>query len=105
MPTRPAPPVVSHHHIQTAYEDPGAWPAGPCVADAVTTEFENVPAAALAALAATPVSPAASAVSVAQDRAREKAHFVACGVPCAPYAVIETAEQLAAVSPTCCPAF
>ena len=65
----------------------------------MTTEFENVPAAALAALAAQcPVSPAASAVSVAQDRAREKAHFVACGVPCAPYAVIETAEQLAAVS-------
>eukprot|EP01034_Spumella_vulgaris_P028017 gene28016-34809_t len=56
-------------------------------------------AGALAALAAQrPVSPAASAVSVAQDRAREKAHFVACGVPCAPYAVIETAEQLAAVS-------
>src|SRR5690606_27073259 len=24
-------------------------------------------------------------------------HFVRCGVPCAPYAVIETAEQLAAV--------
>jgi 5-(carboxyamino)imidazole ribonucleotide synthase len=64
----------------------------------VTTEFENVPAAALAALAAQrPVSPSASAVSVAQDRAREKAHFVACGVPCAPYAVIETAEQLASV--------
>jgi 5-(carboxyamino)imidazole ribonucleotide synthase len=65
----------------------------------VTTEFENVPADALAQLATTlPVSPAASAVAVAQDRAREKAHFVTCGVPVAPHAVIDTAEQLAAVN-------
>ena len=98
-PTSPAG-LVSHHHIQTGYEDPQGLAELARVADAVTTEFENVPAAALATLAAQrPVSPAASAVSVAQDRAREKAHFVACGVPCAPYAVIETAEQLAAVSP------
>ena len=91
--------LVSHHHIRTGYEDPQGLAELARVADAVTTEFENVPAAALAALAQQrPVSPAASAVSVAQDRAREKAHFVACGVPCAPYAVIETAEQLAAVS-------
>ncbi|AOG24501.1 5-(carboxyamino)imidazole ribonucleotide synthase [Acidovorax sp. RAC01] len=91
--------LVSHHHIQTGYEDPAGLAELARVADAVTTEFENVPAAALAALAAQrPVSPAASAVSVAQDRAREKAHFVACGVPCAPYAVIDTAGQLATVS-------
>jgi 5-(carboxyamino)imidazole ribonucleotide synthase len=100
-PTSPAG-LVSHHHIQTDYEDPQGLAALARVADAVTTEFENVPAAALATLATLaaqrPVSPAASAVSVAQDRAREKAHFVACGVPCAPYAVIETAQQLAAVS-------
>jgi 5-(carboxyamino)imidazole ribonucleotide synthase len=37
-------------------------------------------------------------VAVAQDRAREKAHFVKCGVPVAPHAVIDTAEQLAAVT-------
>jgi len=36
-------------------------------------------------------------VAIAQDRARGKAHFVHCGVPCAPYAVIETAEQLAGI--------
>ena len=38
----------------------------------------------------------ADAVAIAQDRAAEKAHFVNCGVPCAPYAVIETAAQLEA---------
>lgn len=97
-PTSPAG-LVSHHHIQTDYDDPQGLAELARLSDAVTTEFENVPAAALATLAAQrPVSPAASAVSVAQDRAREKAHFVACGVPCAPYAVIETAEQLAATS-------
>ena len=102
-PTSPAG-LVSHHHIQTGYEDPAGLAELARVADAVTTEFENVPAAALAALARQrPVSPAASAVSVAQDRAREKAHFVACGVPCAPHAVIETGQQLAAVSPDLLP--
>jgi 5-(carboxyamino)imidazole ribonucleotide synthase len=91
--------LVSHHHIHTDYLDPAGLKQLAAVCQAVTTEFENVPADALAQLAATlPVSPAASAVAVAQDRAREKAHFVACGVPVAPHAVIDTAEQLAAVA-------
>ena len=90
--------LVSHHHIRTAYDDPQGLAELSRLCSAITTEFENVPAAALATLAAhCPVSPAASAVAVAQDRAQEKAHFVRCGVPVAPYAVIETPEQLAAV--------
>jgi 5-(carboxyamino)imidazole ribonucleotide synthase len=102
-PTSPAG-LVSHHHIQTGYEDPAGLAELARLADAVTTEFENVPATALAALAALrPVAPASNAVAVAQDRAQEKAHFGRCGVPCAPYAVIETAEQLAAVSPDLLP--
>ena len=83
---------VSHHHIQTGYEDPDGLARLAALSDAVTTEFENVPAVSLAALAGQcPVAPAARAVAVAQDRAQEKAHFVRCGVPCAPYAVIERA--------------
>ena len=89
---------VSHHHIRADYGDAAGLAALARVSDAITTEFENVPAAALATLAALrPVAPAASAVAIAQDRAQEKAHFVRCGVPCAPYAVIENAAQLAAV--------
>jgi len=89
---------VSHHHIQTAYTDPEGLARLAQVSAAITTEFENVPADALNQLAVSrPVSPSGSAVAIAQDRAAEKAHFVKCGVPCAPYAVIETAEQLAAV--------
>ena len=88
--------LVSHHHIHTDYLDAAGLQQLAAVCQAVTTEFENVPADALAQLAVTlPVSPAASAVAVAQDRAREKAHFVKCGVPVAPYVVMDTAEQLA----------
>ena len=90
--------LISHHHLRSAYNDPDALAELARLYDAITTEFENVPASALAALAGQrPVAPAARCVAVAQDRAQEKAHFVACGVPCAPYAVIETPAQLAAV--------
>lgn len=89
---------VSHHHIHTDYTDVDGLARLAGLADAITTEFENVPAPSLAHLAAArPVAPGASAVSIAQDRIREKSHFVRCGVDCAPYAVIETAAQLAAV--------
>ena len=90
--------LVSHHHIQTAYEDPQGLAQLAACSAAITTEFENVPAPALALLAANrTVAPAAAAVAIAQDRAQEKAHFDRCGVPCAPYAVIDSAAQLAAV--------
>ena len=90
--------LVSHHHLHSDYLDAAGLKQLAALCQAVTTEFENVPAEALAQLAQSlSVSPAAAAVAVAQDRAREKAHFVACGVPVAPHAVIDTAEQLAAV--------
>jgi 5-(carboxyamino)imidazole ribonucleotide synthase len=90
---------VSHHHIQTTYTDVQGLARLAELCTAITTEFENVPAPSLAALAKSrPVSPADSAVAIAQDRSAEKAYFVQCGVPCAPYAVIETAVQLAAIT-------
>jgi 5-(carboxyamino)imidazole ribonucleotide synthase len=91
--------LVSHEHIRTPYLDDAGLAELARVSAAITTEFENVPAAALDQLAATrPVAPAGSAVAVCQDRAREKAHFVGCGVDCAPHALIETPEQLAAIT-------
>jgi len=90
--------LVSHYHIQSAYLDEQGLAQLIQRCAAITTEFENVPAPALLTLgAARPVSPGAEAVAIAQDRIKEKAHFVRCGVPCAPYAVIESAAQLAAV--------
>ncbi|KAB0583379.1 5-(carboxyamino)imidazole ribonucleotide synthase [Ideonella dechloratans] len=96
--------LVSHLHIQADYLDPAGLQQLAEAAEAITTEFENVPAQALRTLAERrPVAPAGDAVAICQDRAAEKAHFGASGVPCAPHAVIETAEQLAAVSPELLP--
>ena len=90
---------VSHHHVHADYMDSDGLARLGNLCSAITTEFENVPAAALTLLAAfCPVAPAAAAVAIAQDRAAEKAHFVGCGVPCAPYALIDSAAQLAAVA-------
>ena len=89
---------VSHHHIHADYLDADGLARLGNLCDAITTEFENVPAAALTTLAGYgPVAPAADAVAIAQDRTAEKSHFVRCGVDCAPYAVVGTADQLAAV--------
>ncbi|MBC7601750.1 MAG: 5-(carboxyamino)imidazole ribonucleotide synthase [Ramlibacter sp.] len=91
--------LVSHHHIHTDYLDNDGLGRLAAISAAITTEFENVPAKALATLAMTrPVAPGAQAVEIAQDRAREKAHFVKCGVPCAPYAVLEKPEDFASVT-------
>ncbi|GAA4346456.1 5-(carboxyamino)imidazole ribonucleotide synthase [Hymenobacter saemangeumensis] len=94
--------LVSHHHIQTDYGDPAGLAQLSQQCQAITTEFENVPAQALQALAQTrPVAPGAAVVGIAQNRIEEKAHFTACadvsGVSCGPYAVIETPAQLQAV--------
>jgi 5-(carboxyamino)imidazole ribonucleotide synthase len=89
---------IAHEHVRATYLDAAGLARLADVADAVTTEFENVPAQALRTLAARrPVAPGGDAVAVCQDRAAEKAHFVACGVPCAPHAVVSRAAELATV--------
>lgn len=95
--------MVSHQQVQTPYDDEAGLKQLASLCDAITTEFENVPAAALSTLAITlPVAPSAACVAMAQNRIDEKAHFTACagvsGVRVAPYAVIETLEQLQAVA-------
>ena len=87
--------LVSHQHIQTDYLDPAGLQKMIAACQAATTEFENVPADALAQLAEKiQVAPNAHAVAVAQDRRLEKAHFVKCGVPVAPFAVITSNNDL-----------
>ena len=90
--------LISHYHVQTDYLDQAGLAQLTQRCAAITTEFENVPAGALQTLGAHRlVAPAADAVRIAQDRASEKAHFVGCGVACAPYAVIDSEQALAAV--------
>jgi 5-(carboxyamino)imidazole ribonucleotide synthase len=96
--------LVSHVHVQTDYLDEQGLAQMLRRCAAITTEFENVPAGALYTLGAhLPTSPGADAVAICQDRAKEKLHFSRCGVACAPHALIETPEQLQAVSETLLP--
>lgn len=95
---------VAEKHIKADYLDPVGLAQLARDCDAITTEFENVPALALETLAGMRiVAPAAAAVAVCQDRAVEKAHFEAAGVPCAPHAVITNEIELAAVDPALLP--
>jgi 5-(carboxyamino)imidazole ribonucleotide synthase len=92
-------------HIRATYDDAQGLAELARVCDAVTTEFENVPAQALRELAASVrVAPSAEAVAVCQHRAREKAQFVQGGVPCAPHLLITGEADLARAAPELFPA-
>ena len=96
-PTSPAG-LASSYHIETDYLDEQGLAQLMQRSSAITTEFENVPAAALITLGAhRPVAPSGDAVAICQDRAKEKEQFKLCGVPCAPHALIESEADLAAV--------
>ena len=89
---------AAERHLQADYLDTQALNTLGQSCAAVSTEFENVPAEALAHLARlTRVTPHAQAVSIAQDRAREKAHFQSCDVPVAPHQVLASKTDLATV--------
>lgn len=89
---------VAHHHVQAEYLDEQGLAQLMQRCAAITTEFENVPAATLVTLGAHRyVAPGANSVAICQDRALEKAYFRRCGVPCAAHAVIESDEQIASI--------
>lgn len=82
-------------HLATAYDDPDALARLARECAVVTTEFENPPAAALAALAAdVPVRPSPAAIGITQDRRLEKRFLASAGIPVAPFAVIDTDDDL-----------
>ncbi len=78
--------TVADAQIQADYHDENALQQLAQRCDAVTTEFENVPAQALEILAKTiTVSPSAAAVQIAQNRLLEKKFIASQQVPVAPY--------------------
>ncbi|MBI3347427.1 MAG: 5-(carboxyamino)imidazole ribonucleotide synthase [Burkholderiales bacterium] len=96
--------AVAEKHLKADYLDSFGLAQLARDCDAITTEFENVPALALETLAGMRVvAPSGASVAVCQDRAVEKAHFEAAGVPCAPHAVITNEIELAAVDPALLP--
>jgi 5-(carboxyamino)imidazole ribonucleotide synthase len=82
--------LLAHEHLVAAYDDPDALRRLGFDCDAVTTEFENPPAAALDELAATVVvAPSPAAVRVAQDRIAEKRFLVDNGFPVGRFQVLD----------------
>jgi len=64
-------------------------------ADVITYEFENIPEQSIAFLSERlPVYPGAEALAVARDRLREKSLFRTLGIPTAPFATVDSREEL-----------
>ena len=79
-------------HLNTAYTHPISLDDMAKTCAAITTEFENAPAAALIELARhTSVRPSGHSVAIAQDRGAEKKFFESQGFPVGPFALIRTA--------------
>lgn len=86
---------MADRHIVADYEDADALAELAATCAAVSTEFENVPAASLARLAASlRVAPSAECVSIAQDRLREKGFFRDNGLPVGAFRAIGSAADI-----------
>jgi 5-(carboxyamino)imidazole ribonucleotide synthase len=97
--------LIADEHLVAAYDDPAALQQLASRCAAATTEFENVPAAALEKLAEKiPVHPSAQAVAIAQNRVTEKSFLRNNGFATAPFLVIESADDLAKADDTMFPA-
>jgi 5-(carboxyamino)imidazole ribonucleotide synthase len=84
-------------HLRAPYTDPTALDQLAATCEAVTTEFENVPAETLQRLARTcRVRPPVEAVAVAQDRIAEKTFLENSGFRTAPFRAVRTEAELGA---------
>jgi 5-(carboxyamino)imidazole ribonucleotide synthase len=80
---------VADQHVHADYLEPAGLARLASLVRAATTEFENVPAAALDYLSRSAhVSPTASSVAIAQDRIREKTFLAGHGFAVVPFAVL-----------------
>ncbi|MEN8831803.1 5-(carboxyamino)imidazole ribonucleotide synthase [Pacificibacter sp.] len=78
-----------------SYEDEAALKAFAASVDVITYEFENVPTSALNLLESIkPIRPNRRALAVSQDRVAEKEFLSGLGLNIAPFAAVDTAEDL-----------
>ncbi len=89
---------VSQGQIVAAYDDPTALRVLGQTCQAVTFEFENVPAASVAYLAegGALVAPGPRALAVAQDRVEEKTFLNGVGATTVDFAAVDSVEDLIA---------
>ncbi len=87
---------LAEHKLVAAYDDAEALAQLGDACDAVTIEFENVPASSLEQLSALcRVAPSASCINIAQDRDLEKRTAQSLGLSPVPYATIATEADVA----------
>lgn len=79
-----------------SYDDLAALTAFAATVDVITYEFENIPTEALDHLEALrPIRPGREALRVSQDRITEKDFLNKLGLKTAPYAAVQTSEEMA----------
>ncbi len=95
---------VADLHVHADYLDQAGLARLASIVRAATTEFENVPSAALEFLARRArVTPTAESVKIAQDRIREKTFLLEHGFDVAPFAVLASEADAAAADPSLTP--
>jgi 5-(carboxyamino)imidazole ribonucleotide synthase len=96
-PERSACANIVGEHVCAPYDDETALAQFVNTVDVCTYEFENVPSAALKKLAAqVPVYPPLRALEVSQDRLIEKQYLADLGIRTAPYAAVDSEQDLRA---------
>jgi 5-(carboxyamino)imidazole ribonucleotide synthase len=95
---------VADRHIAADYLDPEGLSSLRSLCRGATTEFENVPAAALEFLARElRVTPGAASVAIAQDRISEKTFVSGHGFPVAPFTILRRRADVARIDPALLP--
>lgn len=88
---------VADQETTASYEDEAALVAFAQSVDVITYEFENIPTSALDILEAhRPIRPGREALRVSQDRITEKEYLSELGLKVAPFAQVDTDEDLKA---------
>jgi 5-(carboxyamino)imidazole ribonucleotide synthase len=87
--------VIADQHLCAKYDDESALTTLANACDAVTTEFENIPATTLAFLESkTVVHPSSTALTKTQNRIVEKEFIASLGIPVAPFLAIRSENDI-----------
>ncbi|NQZ52785.1 MAG: 5-(carboxyamino)imidazole ribonucleotide synthase [Piscirickettsiaceae bacterium] len=93
--------IIADQHICAKYTDEKALNQLAELCDAITTEFENIPATTLSYLETkTTVHPSSKALAQTQNRIIEKQFIESLGINVAPYAAIRSAADIDAIANT-----
>ena len=86
---------VANYHFKADYTDIDALTNFANACDVITFEFENIPTEALDLIEAiTPIHPNRDALATSQDRFLEKNFLTRIGLQTAPFAAVQTGEDL-----------